>query len=263
MATKRRVKRVRRTRKQSNRVRGRKTCNRHNRGGMFKFMASTKTEDSNPKDGNKYNGIEVWIVKMDDGARYYIGNRPLQTYLQSSNPADRVYGTKIETALQGIQYKTSPVDAKVGADMIYLDEAQFMQFKMSFKKEAKPLGGVQPISAQDNVQRQIINLQNQIDEATRKISELNAKTSTSHSLQFKKSLETANVQRKQQIANLQMMNAALAKKLGTASPSHLVDRMVNLTLGSEDEDAGAGAAATSAAATSASASLPPGHWNFV
>lgn len=113
MAT-RRVRRIRRTKKQVHRAHGRKTKHHHKRnhnritrrhqGGMFmgravmKALFSTKL---NPKNGPLYDGIEVY--KVDDV--YGVGSRPLNEY-DSSDENDQRYAHKIRHYLDkaGIPY---------------------------------------------------------------------------------------------------------------------------------------------------------------
>ena len=125
MAT-RQVKRIKRTKKHLLRGR-RKTCTRHNRGGMLKYLASNSSIFDNPKGGEKYNGIEVWTRGTGLERQYYIGNRPLQEYLESSVEDDRVYGTKIQNALNNIEYNVKPTFPFKG--QIYLDTVNFHKFQ--------------------------------------------------------------------------------------------------------------------------------------
>ena len=142
--TTRRVKRIRRTKKQVHHVR-RKTNRRHQmqkhtrrqRGGMGFFQSFVKrvsTEKLNPKNGPLYDGIEVFKVDLQDGARYYIGNQPLIQYLRSSIPTEIAYGKKIQNALSGIDQMVDQGDTF--KDQLFLDQVNFDKFQAKFPAAA-------------------------------------------------------------------------------------------------------------------------------
>ena len=141
----RRVKRIKRSKKQAHRAHGRKTNRRHQmqkhtrrqRGGMGFFQSFVKrvsTEKLNPKNGPLYDGIEVFKVDLQDGARYYIGNQPLIQYLRSSIPTEIAYGKKIQNALSGIDQMVDQGDTF--KDQLFLDQVNFDKFQAKFPAAA-------------------------------------------------------------------------------------------------------------------------------
>lgn len=141
----RRVKRIKRSKKQVHRAHGRKTNRRRQmqrhtrrqRGGMGFFQSFVKqvsTEKLNPKNGPLYDGIEVFKVDLQDGARYYIGNQPLIQYLRSSIPTEIAYGKKIQKALDGIDQMVDQGDTF--KDQLFLDQVNFDKFQAKFPAAA-------------------------------------------------------------------------------------------------------------------------------
>ena len=141
----RRVKRIKRSKKQVHRARGRKTNRRHQmqkhtrrqRGGMGFFQSFVKrvsTKKLNPKNGPLYDGIEVFKVDLQDGARYYIGNQPLNQYLTSSIPTEIAYGEKIQKALSGIDQMVDQGDTF--KEQLFLDQVNFDKFQAKFPAAA-------------------------------------------------------------------------------------------------------------------------------
>ena len=156
----RRVKRVKRSKKQVHRAHGRKTyrrCRRYTRrqrGGMFKAMAKKFAgEKLNPKGGPNYGGIEVLKVNLDDGVRYYIGNKPLNQYAESSNESDREYGQKITKYLTGLL--VTPDTGKTFNGQLYLDQANFDKFAAKFDSVAS----VASVASEDVSQNDQIRLE--------------------------------------------------------------------------------------------------------
>lgn len=137
----RRVKRIKRSKKQVHRAHGRKTnrrrYTRRQRGGMGFFQSLVKrvsTEKLNPKNGPLYDGIEVFKVDLQDGARYYIGNQPLNQYLRSSIPTEIAYGKKIQKTLNGIDQMVDQGDTF--KDQLFLDQVNFDKFQAKFPAAA-------------------------------------------------------------------------------------------------------------------------------
>jgi hypothetical protein len=173
--TTRRVKRVKRSKKQVHRARDRKTNRRHKtnrrrytrrqRGGMLKAMAKRFAgEKLNPKGGPNYGGIEVLKVNIDDGVRYYIGNQPLNKYAESSNQSDRDYGKLITTYLTGLV--VTPDTGKTFNGQLYLDQDNFDKFEAKFTTSASGAaasGDVRRVSPNDQIRlERMIGVQGQI-----------------------------------------------------------------------------------------------------
>ena len=137
----RRVKRIKRTKKQVHHG-PRKTKHRRQRhtirqrGGMLKaFTKLVAGQKLNPRGGLNYGGIEVLKVVRDDGeVRYYIGNKPLKQYAESSNQYDRDYGNLITKKLTGLF--VTPDNGKMFHDQLYLDQTNFDKFKAKFPSAA-------------------------------------------------------------------------------------------------------------------------------
>ena len=133
MAT-RRVRRIKRTgSKKRHSHHGRKTTRHHKRhtkrqmAGMFKAMAkSLASTKLNPRNGPFYGGIEVFKADVGGELRYYIGNRPIDAYTESADPADRAYGQLIRSNLTGLI--VTPDTGKTFNGILYLDQANFDKF---------------------------------------------------------------------------------------------------------------------------------------
>jgi ribosomal protein L12E/L44/L45/RPP1/RPP2 len=127
MAT-RRVKRIKRTKKQVHRARGRKTNHRRRRhtqrqtGGMMRGFAKMFTTKINARNGTLYDGIEVF---SPEAGAFHIGSRSLYAYDASSTPDDKVYVAKIRFYLKaaGIQHDN---------DMIVLNQVDYDKFVKAF-----------------------------------------------------------------------------------------------------------------------------------
>jgi hypothetical protein len=140
MAT-RRVKRIRRTKKQVHRAHGRKTKHHHKRnhnritrrhqGGMFSLGKAIFTTKLNEKNGPLYHGIEVYKVNEN---RYGVGNRPLNAYYDSSNEDDQRYAHKIRHYLDNAQIDYD------SSDRIFLNKINFDKFvsQIAFGKPYDP-----------------------------------------------------------------------------------------------------------------------------
>lgn len=170
--TTRRVKRIKRTKKHLQHVR-RKTnrrCRRYTRrqrGGMLKAMAKMFAgEKLNPKGGPNYGGIEVLKVNLDDGVRYYIGNKPLNQYTESSNESDREYGKQITQYLT--ELVVTPDTGKTFNGQLYLDQANFDKFAAKFASGASVASAaaasedVRRVSLNDQIRLERIGVQGQI-----------------------------------------------------------------------------------------------------
>ena len=131
----RRVKRIKRSKKQVHRARGRKTnrrrYTRRQIGGMLGFNAAMKgfvkmvgTNIINTKGGSMFDGIEVFRTGDD---AFHIGNRRLDQYDASSDPNDRVYAAKIRFYLKAAKIQHD------NDDMIVLDTSNFNKFKTVFE----------------------------------------------------------------------------------------------------------------------------------
>ena len=90
---------------------------------MAKSLASTKL---NPRNGPFYGGIEVFKADVGGELRYYIGNRPIDAYTESADPADRAYGQLIRSNLTGLI--VTPDTGKTFNGILYLDQANFDKF---------------------------------------------------------------------------------------------------------------------------------------
>lgn len=123
----RRVKRVKRSKKQvhhGRRKTNRRRYTRRQRGGMFALKGLAKmfaAEKMNLKGGPKYDGIEVFSTGDD---AYHIGNQRLDDY-DASDQNDRVYANKIRFYLNaaGIPHEN---------DMIVLNRSSFDKFQNAF-----------------------------------------------------------------------------------------------------------------------------------
>ena len=113
-------------RRKTNRRRSRNTTKR---GGMLKWFAKkVASEKINDRGGPKYGGIEVFKVMVEGNPRYFIGNRPLEEYMQSSRHQDKVYGKLIEIILSKIKSGKTVTDMGPFKGVVYLNQQGFDSF---------------------------------------------------------------------------------------------------------------------------------------